>query len=195
MYKQQLIDIADELGIDHAWINPVLNNEEFNLWPSSAKPVHHHYGCYGLIKHTWEVVSLCMQVSDFYPRVVCKRLAYLAGLYHDFGKIYDYDYNMEINDKGEAYRVWHATDHKMKIHHIPSSFAYWERQYNLLCNAPLNNKITKSDSQEIGHAILAHHGHKEWGSPVEPRTKLAFLLHYCDAISARMDDTDRLYKV
>ena len=38
---------------------------------------------------------------------------------------------------------------------------------------------------QVGHCILAHHGHKEWGSPVEPITTEARILHFADDLSAR----------
>jgi 3'-5' exoribonuclease len=37
----------------------------------------------------------------------------------------------------------------------------------------------------IEHAILAHHGRQEWGSPVEPVTAEAYILHYADMLSVR----------
>lgn len=194
-YKQKLIDLSTDLGIDDAWITPVLEDNDFLICSSSAKPEHHHYGDGGLIKHTWEVVNLCMVVSEQYPRTVCKRLAYISALYHDYGKIYDYDYTeyKECVNNGKVTKLWNSTQHKYKIHHIPRSYAFWQEQYNFLSQQPLASKFTQDEAMEISHAILAHHGHHEYHSPVEPRTKLAFLLHYCDAISARMDDCDRLY--
>jgi len=43
---------------------------------------------------------------------------------------------------------------------------------------------------KVLHAILAHHGCREAGSPVAPKTREAWLVHFCDGISARMDDAD-----
>jgi 3'-5' exoribonuclease len=36
------------------------------------------------------------------------------------------------------------------------------------------------------HVILSHHGRREWGAPVLPRTPEALLLHYCDVMSASL---------
>ena len=36
----------------------------------------------------------------------------------------------------------------------------------------------------ILHLILSHHGRKEWGVPIEPKTKEAELLHNADLRSA-----------
>lgn len=69
-YKQKLIDLSVDLGIDYAWITPVLEDSNFSIWSGSGKPEHHHYGDGGLIKHTWEVVNLCMVVSGQYLNLV-----------------------------------------------------------------------------------------------------------------------------
>jgi 23S rRNA maturation-related 3'-5' exoribonuclease YhaM len=42
------------------------------------------------------------------------------------------------------------------------------------------------------HAILAHHGRREAGSPVAPKSRIAWLVHLSDQISARMADADTL---
>ena len=41
------------------------------------------------------------------------------------------------------------------------------------------------------------HGQREWGSPVMPKSRVAWLLHLSDGISARMADcetTDHVYQ-
>jgi 23S rRNA maturation-related 3'-5' exoribonuclease YhaM len=52
--------------------------------------------------------------------------------------------------------------------------------------------LFKDIEDEVLHAILAHHGFQEFGSPVQPNSKVAWLLHLCDSISARMDDVDKM---
>jgi 3'-5' exoribonuclease len=46
--------------------------------------------------------------------------------------------------------------------------------------------------EEVLHAILSHHGMRQWGSPVAPKSRLAWLLHLADSMSARMADADTL---
>ena len=36
--------------------------------------------------------------------------------------------------------------------------------------------------------ILSHHGKKEWGSPIEPQSQGAWILHLADMMSARVDE-------
>jgi 23S rRNA maturation-related 3'-5' exoribonuclease YhaM len=35
------------------------------------------------------------------------------------------------------------------------------------------------------HCMLSHHGRREWGSPVEPVTPEAYILHVADMLSSR----------
>lgn len=45
--------------------------------------------------------------------------------------------------------------------------------------------ISDNKIEEILHCILAHHCEKEWGSPVKPKTKEAWIVHLADQTSAR----------
>lgn len=161
--------------------DPIINSIEFYRGSGSSKPTSHHYGKHGLIIHTHEVVKLCCLNLHY-----CESLAkttvnpaamYLAALYHDFGKIYDYE--------ERADNEWVKTDYAREIHHVTSSVIFWNTIYNQHRHDTL---ITDELSYAITHAMLAHHGQRSWGSPVSPNTQMAWLLHLCDAMSARMDD-------
>ena len=47
--------------------------------------------------------------------------------------------------------------------------------------------VSRSYFDSITHAILAHHGRKEWGSPVEPVTPEAVCVHEADMVSSRIN--------
>jgi len=113
----------------------------------------------------------------------------LAALAHDLGKIWDYQPIDKIDyahQPPRAYQEWKSTDHKTKIHHICRSAIEWSKAVDKL---PAYRDI----EDDVLHAILAHHGQKQWGSPVEPRTRIAWLLHLSDQLSARMNDADTLH--
>jgi 3'-5' exoribonuclease len=154
----------------------VLNDIRFYHWSGSGKPEHHHYGTEGLWKHTLEVIELCMKVAETYPQHnLNKEYLFLAALFHDYGKIWDY--------KQDTNNIWVKGSHCRYIHHISRSAIEWSLAKNKYSGF--------DDKDEVLHAILAHHGFREWGSPVAPASRVAFILHYCDAISARVDDCDR----
>ncbi len=170
---------AEDLGVlDIA--NEVIKNEKFRIWSGSPHPDMHHYGNYGLLIHTAEVIHLCLSSIDTLDLrlKVDTRLMFLAALFHDFGKIEDY----ECVDG-----VWQSTEHKYKIYHITKSYLLWNQ-------AVAKHGFDAKEADEISHAILAHHGRLEWKSPVTPRTKMAWILHLCDNMSARVCDTPEIWK-
>lgn len=174
--------------------NRVLDNPKFPEWSGSSRKEQHHYGRGGLIEHTLEVVELCLQTSKYFQnksKSVEDRQLFLAALFHDCGKMWDYE------PLDENYTEWQGNLHKKKIHHISRSVLEW----NVACFDFTNYSHVKDTSwltqevqDEITHAILSHHGLKEWGSPVMPSTRLAYFLHLCDGISARTDDVYRNVK-
>jgi 3'-5' exoribonuclease len=163
----------------------VLSNPKFARWSGSSEPNKHHYGDGGLAQHTYEVAVLCFQVAEGLEQIYgmpSGREIYLAALYHDLGKLWDYEPHGP-SMTGPA--GWQAVPHKRLIHHISRSAIEWSRAVD---KYPAYRDIEDS----VLHAILAHHGRREWGSPVAPKSRLAWLLHYCDAISARFSDADSL---
>lgn len=149
----------------------VLNNPDFPKWSGAGRPEHHHYGDGGLIVHVREVIELSL-LNNSYHNYVNPKLVFYAALYHDIGKLRDYE---------KVDGVWGVSKHKKEIHHISRSAIEWERcAYSFGLDQPLTEEVT--------HAILAHHGQRAWGSPVEPQTRLAWILHLSDALSARLDD-------
>lgn len=156
-------------------INNIINDEKFFIWSGSSKPYQHHYGKHGLIIHTAEVVSLCLENNSNFVYGINTNELFYAALFHDLGKMSDYS-----PVEGTDYREWESTHHKRHIHHISRSAIIWH-DFATKNNIPEDNVL---------HAILAHHGQREWGSPVGPNTKLAWMLHLCDGISARMCDAE-----
>lgn len=180
----QLRQLAQKLGVIGI-ANVVLEDERFPVWTGSSKPIQHHYGTGGLIQHTYEVVQLCRSNNEWFSQLgksVHETQLFLAALFHDAGKMWDHE---PVGSTIAADTEWHTTVHKREIHHISRSAFVWQQAssgYTLDWN-----------TDDVLHAILAHHGLREWGSPVMPNTRLAWMLHLCDGLSARMDDGDRLF--
>jgi len=162
---------------------------EFGYWSGAAKPEHHHYGDYGLGRHTYEVINLMLTCKSVLQLNIPSDHIFLAGLFHDIGKLWDYKRKSPFSEKDSPKNpfnsnAWEGTLHKREIHHISRSGLLWSKAVD-------KYRFYQDDHDDILHAILSHHGQREWGSPVAPHTKLAWLLHTCDQISARMDDCDR----
>jgi len=156
----------------------ILKDPKFSVWSGSSKVFQHHYGKGGLIRHTSEVVDLCFRVKDYYDYAIDPKELFLAALFHDVGKMYDYE---PVNDN---FNEWESTPHKRMIHHISRSGIIWSE------NAKKDDIIHKDYHDKVLHAILSHHMERAFGSPVAPRSRVAWLLTLCDNISARLFDAD-----
>lgn len=173
----------------------VLNDPRFLNWSGSSKPNQHHYGKGGLCIHTHEVTNLCLlHIKEMNLNIDVVEM-FLSALYHDCGKMWDYQPVYKYVEehpranKDEIYTnysEWRSTDHKRLIHHISRSALEWNKACVLY--GEKYNKYVDS----VTHDILSHHGLRQWGSPVMPKTKAAWLLHLCDGISARMNDADKI---
>lgn len=162
--------------------NYLLDDQHFAVWSGSAKSEHHHYGDGGLVRHTWEVIHLCFVNKEALGiTTIDDNELFLAALFHDAGKLWDYKPTDSLQTP------WTGTEHKRLIHHISRSAIYWSHVFNHCMEVTECSKM----HDLVLHAILAHHGSREWGSPVAPKTQVAWLLHLCDGISARMDDWNR----
>lgn len=169
-----LIQLSKHLNVENI-AKVVIDNPKFLVWSASSHPERHHYGKHGLLIHTYEVVNLCLNNNNTGIYGLDDEELFLAALFHDYGKIWDY------RPSDTELSKWSSTDHKYAINHISKSYA----EFYLAC---IKENYCSIKMERIGHSILAHHGLNQWGSPVEPITKAAWLLHLCDGISARMYD-------
>lgn len=182
LFLRELREQADRLDVLPI-AEVVLSDQRFYRWSASSRPGIHHYGDYGLIIHTKEVVDLCFVNANYFlgTHDIDEKKLFLAALFHDAGKMWDYYFIMD--ERGDL--TWYSTDHKYKVHHISRSALLW--------NETKAKFGFEDENDEVLHAILAHHGLREWGSPVGPRTRIAWLLHLSDGISARLNDCDTLH--
>lgn len=190
--KAQWKDISNREGIDFDDVaDYILDCPKFYIWSASAHPNTHHYGKHGLLVHTNEVIDLMLAAKTTLALKTPDHYIFLSALYHDYGKLWDYERDDSIDKKVRVgdwyepeYAEWRSAQHKTLIHHISRSNLVWNAQ---AADAGLDEHMI----DEVSHAILAHHGHKEWGSPVTPLTELAWLLHTADLASARLNDWNR----
>jgi 3'-5' exoribonuclease len=188
-YIKELKNQARVYGVE-IFVNKVLNDEDFRIWSGAGKPEHHHYGDGGLLKHTYEVWMLARSIwathksygdDNHFDQVE----VFVSVIWHDFGKLWDY----QKDDDG----VWGKHDnHARTIHHISRSAIEWERHVDRIINNPIyEDTVFPFRIENVTHNILSHHGMREWGSPVAPATKEAWVLHLADNLSARLDDCDK----
>jgi 3'-5' exoribonuclease len=179
-YPELIRAMAVKMGVMPVHDELLYQYPQFVRWPGSHNQLLHHHELGGLARHTWEIIDVGMHII---PQLnlcdkIDPRAYYLAALFHDTGKMFDYD--VDKNDKVTS------TEHKRLIYHLPRSCLIW---HDIIGKFSELNDIYHDG---VLHCILAHHGSREFGSPVAPKTREAWLLHLCDGISARMDDCERL---
>lgn len=176
---------ADNLGVRKI-ANFLLDDPRFPLWSGSGHPNQHHHGTGGLITHVSEVVNMCLVMREKWYTNVDEQVLFLSALMHDWGKLWDYE-PIDVHQLSliTLETKWQGTTHKRNIHHISRSAIEWSK-------AVAFSRECTDIQDEVTHAILSHHGQREWGSAVAPNTPLAWLLHCCDIISARMNDCEKM---
>ncbi len=139
---------------------------------SPAAVTHHHAYCGGLLEHTFSVLKFCQQAAENYQ--VDLDLLTTGAILHDIGKIKSYSFQpvIEMTTEGRLYG------------HIILGIRMIEEKMDELKKRG-KNLISPETTLRINHMIISHHGRKEWGSPVEPSTVEAIILHHADQLDAQ----------
>lgn len=153
-------------------------SEEFTNAPGSRSNHHGYNG--GLLEHSMSVTLLAERMANHFNNIgikVKKDIIVVGGILHDLGKIKAYHC---VDDK------WEYTSASSMIYHIPLGYGMvldLFRRFNEKCELP-EHKIDDKKAQKILHIVLSHHGRKEWGSPIQPQTPEAFIVHKADMLDA-----------
>lgn len=136
---------------------------------------HHHVYRHGLLQHSLEVCELALQMADM-MRLYHKfepdgTVLIISALFHDIGKIDEYDINAlgllsGISEEGE-----------LLGHHFPSALH--------LTKCLAKTSITADQLLKIKHCVLSHHGRRKWGAAVSPKTPEAYIIHLADMGSSQ----------
>lgn len=134
----------------------------------AAVSMHHNYFS-GLAYHTYSMLKLSDAYLSLYP-FINKDLVYAGIILHDLGKIIELS-----GPKGTEY-----TKQGKLLGHISLGA-------NEINNVSIELGI--NDTEEVLnllHIILSHHGQLEYGSPKEPMTPEAVLIHFLDYNDSRL---------
>jgi len=134
----------------------------------------HHAKIGGLLMHVFEVTNIARQTA----RTMMKAnvdLVVAGALLHDIGKVEAYT----IGPGGFTY-----TPCGLLVGHVVLGVMMLERRL-----AALGEPVcTEGQLLDLQHMILSHHGKLEFGSPVEPMTVEAEIVHWADEASAKAND-------
>ena len=136
----------------------------------AATSVHHAFPG-GLLNHTYQMLHMLEGLYPCLPYEVKIEHCVLAILFHDYGKVYEY--NRQGEGQPDMYLLGHIYIGAHKLDNV------------------LTEKgIDKEEVKRIVHCILSHHGTREFGSPVVPCTQEAIIVNMIDNLSAKTDTLD-----
>lgn len=151
---------------------------------TAAARKYHHARRGGLVEHTAQMMRIAKAIAPNYPQLNIDLL--VAGiLFHDSGKLWENQlpedgFVMGYDELGEL------------VGHISIGLELVNSLWRKLSAENAARWETLSPPSEdvrlhLLHLVASHHGEKELGSPVEPRTPEAMTLHYIDNLDARLE--------
>jgi 3'-5' exoribonuclease len=133
----------------------------------------HHAKLGGLLLHVYEVASIARHVART-VRHANVDLVVAGALLHDVGKVDAYS----TSAQGFTH-----TPTGMLLGHVTLGALMLDRRL-----AASQLSLTASQRNELLHLVLSHHGALEFGSPVQPMTPEAEIVHWADEASAKATD-------
>lgn len=155
----------------------LINYPSFARYPASLSKHHPRLG--GLIVHTHEVCKYAIAVANITKDIDFDVLV-TGAIWHDAGKTQTYTENFLLKDNQKIHSGWGRHQSTKSHGHIALSFEMFLLE--VVCGPSLSKKLER----DISHLILSHHGSLEYGSPADPQSKEAWILHEADMLSARV---------
>ena len=141
--------------------------EAFAACPAAIGRHHAYVG--GLLEHTIAVATACVALASAYPQAD-PDLLLSAALLHDVGKTEELASEASIEFTPAGRLLGHVVLGERIVTKAIRSLA---------------RPLTEEMADRLSHALLAHHGEREWGAPVSPCTIEALLLHHADQTDAQ----------
>jgi 3'-5' exoribonuclease len=140
---------------------------KLRVWPA-ALTVHHAYRG-GFLEHVLSVARSALMLGAAYG--ANQDLLTAGALLHDIGKLEELEYDRSTSYSREGNLVGHVTLGTIMVRTATASI-------------PDFPDILRT---QIEHLIVSHHGHKEFGAPVEPMTIEAMILSAADDLDAKIN--------
>ncbi len=161
-------------------VRRVLDSNEDLLERMPAAMTMHHDFTGGLVEHLWSVTRVAAVLASHYDRYYGAELdpplnigvIVAAAILHDIGKLKELEYHpVEARYSTEGHLIGHILLGRDLVRDTAKEIPDFPTETLLL----------------LEHAILAHHGKTEFGSPKTPATLEAMILHYADELDAKFN--------
>ncbi len=143
------------------------HGEKLRIWPA-ALTVHHAYRS-GFLEHILSVARSALTLGAAYG--ANQDLLTAGALLHDIGKLEELEYDRSTHYTRDGNLVGHVTLGAMMARAAMAAI-------------PDFPDVLRT---QIEHLIVSHHGHKEFGAPVEPMTIEAMILSAADDLDAKIN--------
>jgi 3'-5' exoribonuclease len=155
-------------------LHRVLADHEAQLreWPA-AQQIHHAYRG-GLLEHVTTMANVARYVARAYG--VDEDLVLAGVILHDIGKLQELNYE----PGGASY----SRDGNL-VGHIGLGVIMVREAINGISGFPDDLRA------QVEHLVMAHHGTREHGSPVEPKTVEAFIVSSIDDLDSKLNQVRR----
>ncbi|MES2394096.1 MAG: OB-fold nucleic acid binding domain-containing protein [Acidobacteriota bacterium] len=158
-----------------AFLDDPIIGPQFVAAPA-AKRLHHAW-IHGLLEHVLCLVRVLRAVAPFYPEAD-PELVMTGAILHDFGKVRELSWRSSFDYTLEGQLIGHISIVQGMLHEKVAGL-------NAVAAAEGGELFPPKLRTLIEHMILAHHGKKEFGSPVLPMTPEAMLLSALDDLEAK----------
>jgi 3'-5' exoribonuclease len=135
----------------------------------AAKTLHHAYRG-GLLEHVVSMAELAERICDHYPDLD-RDLVLVGVLFHDLGKLRELG-AMPANDYTVEGRL---------VGHVVLGRDLLLARAAAIAGFPADLRL------QLEHLVLSHQGRREFGSPAEPMTAEAVVLHFIDDLDAKLN--------
>ncbi|MDE1170319.1 MAG: HD domain-containing protein [Verrucomicrobium sp.] len=143
----------------------------------------HHARRGGLVEHVAQMLRGAAALAPVYPRLNWD-LVRAGVLFHDCGKLWENDY------AAEGF-VMPYTQIGELLGHIPVGMELVNALWRTVAEREEFTQAATPSAEQVKlhllHLIASHHGQREFGAPVTPRTPEAWALHYLDNLDAKLE--------
>jgi 3'-5' exoribonuclease len=146
--------------------------DQLKTWPA-AQTIHHAYRG-GFLEHITKMAEVGALLSRAYG--ANDDLVLTGVVLHDIGKLQELAY--------EGGSGSYTRDGNL-VGHIALGLLMVRDTINGMSGFPVELR------GQVEHLIASHHGTREWGSPVEPKTVEAFILASVDELDAKLNQVRR----